>query len=181
MNSFMKTVQTNAIVRAVLFMVLGLVLMLVPGVTLVTIVFLVGAVFAVSGLVSLLAYGRKGSPSYKMSGALTTGICFLVVALVMFVFPTAVAGFFSVLLGAVIILCGVANIVRSLGMLREFGGNSWIAWAVVGVLVVIGGVVIVWNPFETTAVFVMVLGALLLANGASDLFVELGVRKHVAR
>ena len=65
MNSFMKTVQTNAIVQAVLFMVLGLVLMFVPDITLVTIVYLLAAIFAVSGLVSIFAYMREGSPSYE--------------------------------------------------------------------------------------------------------------------
>lgn len=178
MGSFMKTVQTNAIVQAVLFMALGLVLMFVPDITLVTIVYLVAAVFAVSGLVSIFAYMRSGSPSYKMSGALTTGIFLLVVALVMFAFPAAVAGFFSILLGGVLILCGVANLVRSAG-LREFGGNAWIAYAVLSLVVAIGGVVVIWNPFATTMVFVMVLGALLFVNGASNLVVEMSVRRHV--
>ncbi len=178
MGSFMKTVQTNAIVQAVLFMALGLVLMFVPDITLVTIVYLVAAVFAVSGLVSIFAYMRSGSPSYKMSGALTTGIFLLVVALVMFAFPAAVAGFFSMLLGGVLILCGVANLVRSAG-LREFGGNAWIAYAVLSLVVAIGGVVVIWNPFATTMVFVMVLGALLFVNGASNLVVEMSVRRHV--
>ena len=178
MGSFMKTVQTNAIVQAVLFMALGLVLMFVPDITLVTIVYLVAAVFAVSGLVSIFAYMRSGSPSYKMSGALTTGIFLLVVALVMFAFPAAVAGFFSMLLGGVLILCGVANLVRSAG-LREFGGNAWIAYAVLSLVVAIGGVGVIWNPFATTMVFVMVLGALLFVNGASNLVVEMSVRRHV--
>lgn len=178
MSSFMNTVQSNAIVQSALFMVLGLVLMLVPDITLVTIVYLIGAIFAVSGVISIISYMREGSASYKMSGALTTGIFLLVVAVVMFAFPTAAAGFFSILLGAVLILCGIANIVRAVG-LREFGGNAWIAYTIVSALVAIGGVVIIWNPFESTVVFVVVLGALLFANGLINLVVELSVRHYL--
>lgn len=178
MSSFMRTVQTNAIVQSVLFMALGLVLMLIPDITLVTIVYLVGAIFAVSGIVSIFAYMRKDSPSYKMSGALTTGIFLLVVAVVMFAFPAAVAGFFSMLLGAVLILCGIANMVRSVG-LRDFGGYAWIAYTIVSIIVAIGGVIIIWNPFESTVVFVVVLGALLFVNGLINLVVELSVRHYV--
>ncbi len=178
MGSFMKTVQTNTVVQAILFIVLGLVLLIVPDITLVTIVYLVGAIFAVSALISLVAYFRQGSPSYRMSGALTTGIFMAVVALVMFVFPTAVAGFFSILLGAVLILCGIANTVRSVGM-REFGGSMWVVGTVISLLVAIGGVVIIWNPFDTTVIFVMVLGALLLVTGVSNLVIELSVRKQL--
>ena len=46
-------------------------------------------------------------------------------------------------------------------------------------VVAIGGVVVIWNPFATTMVFVMVLGALLFVNGASNLVVEMSVRRHV--
>lgn len=179
MESFMKTVQTNGIVQAVLFIVLGLVLLVVPDITLVTIVYLVGAIFAVSAIVSLVSYFRKGSASYMMSGALTTGIFLAVIALVMFVFPAAVAGFFSILLGAVLILCGIANTVRSIGM-RDFGGSMWIVSTVISVIVAIGGVVIIWNPFETTVLFVMVLGVLLVITGASNLVIELAIRKNVS-
>lgn len=178
MGSFMKTVQTNGIVQAVLFIALGLVLLVVPDITLVTIVYCVGAIFAVSAIVSLVSYFRPGSASYKMSGALTTGIFLAVVAVVMFAFPAAVAGFFSILLGAVLILCGIANTVRSVGM-RDFGGNTWIVSTVISVIVAIGGVVIIWNPFETTVLFVMVLGALLIVTGASSLVIELAVRKSL--
>lgn len=179
MESFMKTVQTNGIVQAVLFIVLGLVLLVVPDITLVTIVYLVGAIFAVSAIVSLVSYFRKGSASYMMSGALTTGIFLAVIALVMFVFPAAVAGFFSILLGAVLILCGIANTVRSIGM-RDFGGSMWIVSTIISVIVAIGGVVIIWNPFETTVLFVMVLGVLLVITGASNLVIELAIRKNVS-
>lgn len=177
MASFMRTVQTNTLVQAVLFIVLGLVLLLMPGITLVTIVYMIGAIFAVSAVVSFVAYFRSGSASYRSSGALTTGIFLAIVALVMFIFPTAVAGFFSVLLGAVLILCGVANTVRSLGM-RVFSSSMWVVGTIVGILIAIGGVIVIWNPFDTTVVFVMVLGALLVLTGASDLIIEVCARKQ---
>lgn len=180
MESFMKTVQTNGIVQAVLFIVLGLVLLVVPDITLVTIVYCLGAIFAISAVISLVSYFRKGSTSYMMSGALTTGIFLGVIAIVMFVFPAAVAGFFSILLGAVLILCGIANTVRSIGM-REFGGSMWIASTVISIIVAIGGIVIIWNPFETTVIFVMVLGVLLVVTGASNLVIELAMKKNLSQ
>lgn len=178
MDSFMKTVQSNSIVQAILFIILGLVLLIIPDITLVTIVYCVGAVFAVSGIVSLVAYFRKNSPSYQMQGALTTAIFCIIIALVMFIFPAAVAGFFSILLGAVLILVGIANTIRAIGM-RDLGGSMWAMGLVVSLIVAIGGVVIIWNPFETTVIFVMVLGLLLLVTGISDLLLEASARKRI--
>lgn len=178
MRSFMNTVQSNGIAQAILFVVLGLILLLVPDMTLVTIVYCIGVIFVVSGALSIAAYYRPKSPSHQMTGALSTGIFLLIIALIMFIFPTAVAGFFTVLLGAILILCGVVNTIRALGM-QAAGQGIWITNIILGIAVALGGVLIIWNPFETTVLLVQVLGILFLITGASDLMVEFGARKRL--
>lgn len=178
MGDFLKTVQNNALLQAILFIVLGLVLLLFPNITLIAIVICIGAIFAISGAISLAAYFRKSSASYKMSGALTTAIFCFVIAIVMFLFPVATASFFSVLFGAVLILCGIANMVRALSV-RVVDTSLWIIGCALGALTIVGGILIIWNPFATSSLFVMILGALLVLNGITDLFVELAVRKSL--
>ena len=75
-------------------------------------------------------------------------------------------------------LCGVVNAVRSVE-LRGLDGYSWIVGLVVSVLIAIGGVVIIWNPFESTVTFIMVLGALLAVNGGADLLIEWRSREQL--
>lgn len=178
MTDFLKTIQSNAILQAVLFIILGLVLLFFPGITLVAIVYGIGAIFVLSGIISLVAYFKKDSPSYKMSGALTAGIFCLVIALIMFVFPIAIAGFFSVLLGAILILCGIVNTIRSIA-LRGVSTSLWMVGCILGIITIIGGAIIIWNPFDTSALFIMILGILFLTNGITGIFVELAVRKNL--
>ena len=47
-----------------------------------------------------------------------------------------------------------------------------IAVAVAAVIVGVGGVLIVVNPWGASMTFVLVLGAAFIANGAVDLFIE---------
>ena len=47
------------------------------------------------------------------------------------------------------------------------------------VLIAIGGVVIIWNPFESTVTFIMALGALLAVNGGADLLIEWRSREQL--
>ena len=56
----------------------------------------------------------------------------------------------------------------------------WVILVVIAALVAIGGIVVIWNPFETTVLFVMVLGVLLVVTGASNLVIELAIRKNLA-
>ncbi len=171
MNAFLEAVRSNMLIQAIVFIVLGLFILLWPGVTITTIVYLFGAIFAVSGIASLVGYGRRSSRSYHAPAVLTSGVFMVILALVVFLFPEAIASLFSLLLGIVLALCGVVSAVRAVE-LRRFGGSTWIAALVIGAVVAIGGIVIIANPFETTLMFIYVLGALMVVNGAGDLLIE---------
>lgn len=177
MESFIKVVQSNMLVQAIVFILLGLFIIFWPGITITTIIYLFAAIFAISGIASLISYARTSSRSYKSPGVLTSGILLCVLALIVFLFPQQVASFISLILGIILVLCGVVSAVRSFE-LRAFGGNSWIVSLVLGVAVAIGGIVIIANPFDTTIVFIYVLGGLMVLNGVADLFIEIRSRQE---
>lgn len=171
MKGFLNAVRSNMWMQAIVFIVLGLFVLLWPGITVTTIVYLFGAIFALSGIASLIGYGRASSQSYKSPAVLTSGIFMCVLAFIVFMFPQAVASLISLLLGIVLVLCGVVSAVRSFDM-RVFGGYSWIAGLAIGAIVAIGGIVVIANPFETTLMFIYVVGALMVLNGVGDLIIE---------
>lgn len=168
------------LIQAIVFIVLGLFILFWPGVTVTTIVYLFGAIFAISGIASLVGYARQSSRSYHSPAVLTSGVFMVILALVVFIFPQAIASLFSLLLGIVLALCGVVSAVRALE-LRSLGGSSWIIGLVIGAVVAIGGIVIIANPFETTLMFIYVLGALMVVNGVGDLLIERDGRRALKR
>lgn len=175
MNSFLDIVKSNIIAQAVLSIIVGLLLMFWPGITIVTVLYLVGIIFAIMGISSLISY-FKALESARITGMLATGVFFCVLALIVFLFPQVIAGFFSVILGIILVICGAVNAVRAME-LKSYGGNSWIASIILSVLIAIGGVVIIANPFQTTALLVFVLGLIIASNGIVDLIIEAQLRK----
>lgn len=175
MDSFMNIVRSNIIVQAVLSIVVGLLLMFWPGITIVTVLYLVGIIFAIMGISSLITYFRAAEAD-RSTGVLATGVLFGIIALIVFLFPQVIAGFFSVVLGIILVICGAVNAVRSME-LKKYGQSSWIASLVLSVLIMIGGVVIIANPFQTTSLFVFVLGLIIASNGIIDLIIEAQMRK----
>ena len=71
-----------------------------------------------------------------------------------------------------LVVGGAVNAARAIE-LRRYRGGTWTIALVAGIVVALGGVVIVVNPFETTVTFVLVLGVLLVLKGAADLLVSL--------
>ncbi len=170
MESFLDMVCSSIVVQGVLSIVLGALLAFVPQITTITVINLLALYLAITGIVSLVTYFRsknqKNSPS-----VLVAGVLFLLIALIVFLSPQAVAGILSLLLGVLLTVSGVVDIMRSLE-LRKRRGSAWAATLVVSIVVAIGGIIIIINPFETAMVFVAVLGVLLMVKGIIDLAIE---------
>lgn len=167
MEKFLNLVRSNNMVQAVLCIAFGLFLMIYPSITVQGIILLFGVALAVMGAAGLVSYFRQRSVRYRDSGTLMSAVFYVIIALIAFIFPKVIAGFFSV----VLILLAIVNVVRAFG-LRAFGSSIWIAVLATAVLVGIGGVLIVVNPWGASMTFVLVLGATFIVNGAVDLFIE---------
>ncbi len=170
MEKFLNAVRSSNLVQALLCIAFGLFLMFCPSLTVRGIITAFGAILAVAGAVSLVMYFRQRGVRRDV-GSLSTGILCLMIALLAFAFPRVIAGFFSLAFGVILMLCALVNMVRAFG-LRAFGGGIWIVVLVVSLLVGVGGLLVVVNPFRATLTFVFMLGAIFVANGAVDLFIE---------
>ena len=171
MEKFLNLVRSNNMVQAVLCIAFGLFLMIYPSITVQGIILLFGVALAVMGAAGLVSYFRQRSVRYRDSGTLMSAVFYVINALIAFIYPKEIAGFFTVLLGEVLILLAIVNVVRAFG-LRAFGSSIWIAVLATAVLVGIGGVLIVVNPWGASMTFVLVPGATFIVNGAVDLFIE---------
>lgn len=120
MQSFLNVVKSNIVAQAIISIVVGLLLMFWPGITIVTVLYLVGVVFAVMGISSLISYFRAPEAERQV-GVVATGVFFCLVALIVFLFPQVIAGFFSVVLGIILVICGAVN-AGALGRAQEVRG-----------------------------------------------------------
>lgn len=173
MESFFKTVRSNMIAQAVCSIVLGLVLALMPGVSTITIVYLLGVWLALAGAASLVAYFRSSGMRYHAPGVLANAVVLIVLAIIVFALPIPIAGFFALLLGILLLASGIVNIARAVE-LRGYAVSTaeWVLALVMGCIVAIGGLVVVVNPFGTTVLLVLMLGIMLVVKGITDLIVE---------
>lgn len=171
MKSFLEALRSNMLAQAVTSIALGIFLAFWPGVTILTVVYLLALYLAVSGVASLVAYFRSSGARYRSAGVLANAILLLVLALLVFLFPEAVGGFFSLILGILLTIGGIVNAVRSVE-LRAYQGSTWVVTLILSAIIAIGGLVIIVNPFATTAMFVLVLGVLLIVKGVADLVIE---------
>lgn len=168
MSSFVKTLSSNLIVQAILLVIVGAVLLLMPGITMITVVYILAFMLTICGAWAIISVFRNGGPKDGNTPTLVLGIALLIIPILMFIMPNVVAEFISLLVGILLIVSGMLNCVRSFEI-RKDSSNTWKISMVISIIIACAGILLLCNPFAAASLFVQVLGISLIANGISDL------------
>ncbi|MBQ5943776.1 MAG: DUF308 domain-containing protein [Bacteroidales bacterium] len=166
--------KLSSILRACAAIGIGLVMILATDAT-VTVVKIVAAFLMVVGVVSLVVglIDRK-TGSLPLLG--TNAVVDLVLGVLLFLYPTQVAGFIVYAIGAVLIIFGILQLIVLIGALSLIGGGF--LTLVLSICAIIGGIILVFNPF-TMKVMSILAGAALIVYGVQELMSAWKVRKAV--
>lgn len=160
MGSKIKAIQ---ILQAAGYILLGLFLVLKPDTSVWAICYGCGVIAAAYGLLHVLQC-RKG----KAKGELILGVIFIALGVFCLITPQTVVSFLPFLLGVVLMLDGISKIQRALD-LRVLDAIGWGKLLTIGILLMIVGVALLFNPFGAVKMTMVFFGACLLIDGALDL------------
>lgn len=92
--------------------------------------------------------------------------------------PESVVALLTVLLGAVLLLHGFLDI-QDCVQAKRCGYARWWLILLLGIATVALGALIIWNPFTTNAVLMIVSGLSLIFDGVSDIVIVSRISKIV--
>ncbi len=138
---------------------IGFVLLMVPGLTLVTVAVIAGCMFLAAGIVDAWAYFKYRSLEGLSGWALAYAVCDIVLGVLLIVHPIASAVVIPWVMGIFIIAYGLFEIVAAVRFHRDMTGWGWLLFA--GVVSVLCGFAFIVAP-ETFAFF---LGFFLMVRG----------------
>lgn len=170
MTDFLKGLKANYTVSAMLCIAFGLVLLVWPGTTTRIVCILFGS--------ALLAYGgfqtviclRSAERTFFSQGMLIFGIVVAVIGLWILFRPEMIIMAVPVIIGVVVLIHGVQNVIQAIDLQKENYDKWWIA-LLFGILTVIFGGVLVYNPFGAVEMVVRMIGIFLIYDGASDMWI----------
>lgn len=160
---------------AVILIIMGIALIVKRDFAMLTICTIVGIMLIVGGVASIITY-MTGTRRVFGAGELILGIIELALGIFITVRPAAIINFLGVLFAAILILHGIGNIVETrLG--RKYGDNRWLVSGCLGLVSVLMGFLILWNPFSSAAMLIVIVGIALIYAGVVDLLVLFRVKK----
>lgn len=164
----------NSMYRSVLAIILGLVVMLWPGAAIKYIIMLIGIIFLVTGLISfIVSYQNKD----KQSGGLTSfsGIGSIVLGVLLLCIPSSFATIFMFLLGFVLVIAAIGQFV-TLAAARQFGYAAPVGY-LFPVLILIAGIVILFDPFKSAESIFIIFGLTAVFYGITNLVNQYKINK----
>lgn len=167
MKDFLKALKKGMLLGGVFSVVLGLVLILFPGIVENSLRFLLGGGLFLFGLLEVVFVFAK--PNGLLSvGRMIPGILALAVGLVfLFRFDTFVS-LFWILVGLAILVDGVYKLQYAFELKAALVKNWWVN-LLLALLTLIFASILMIQPFDVQLSMTYLCGALLLANGIFDL------------
>jgi uncharacterized membrane protein HdeD (DUF308 family) len=160
--------------RAVFALALGLVMLIVPGVTLLLVAWAFGIYALVDGAAQIVdAIRRRQRPRWWI--ALLLGLIGVVAGVIALIWPFLTAVLLAVLVGSWALVTGAIEIVSAMRQRRERRRTAWLV--VAGLLSVVAGVLILIWPVHGAFAVAMLLGVFATAYGVVLAGLALAVRR----
>lgn len=175
-----KKELAGQLISAVIYITLGLILALNPGMSANLICSGVGVCSLAYGAFSILLYYLRRRDGDVSRFALPVGIAFAALGVFCLIAPEVVLSIIPLLFGVVLLIDGAGKLGRALELCRA-GVPGWGTVLAVAALVMLFGVLLVTQPYMAVETVMRLFGAMLAADGAIELYFMLRVYRNAGR
>ena len=174
----LKAIRNSLVLLALLYIVLGVVLILFPATSLNLACLLIGAVTLLYGVVRIFGYTRAGEGEASRL-ELAFGIVLAALGVFLLVCPQLLVSLIPIALGAYLLVDSFSAIKRSLEW-KSLGFSRWWVSFLVSLVLALFGLVMILRPFTLVANLVVFIGVGFLFDGVFTL-VQLIVNERAFR
>ena len=171
----LRALDNHNVIISILMIVIGLVLVLWPGHVMTTAMTIVGIALLIGGVIAIFSWyrGRMRDVGFL---TLAEGILLAVAGVIVLVAKRQLISLAPLVVGIVVLLNGIINLAQALDQRRE-GYARWTVSMALAVGTIVLGLLVALNPFKAMELVVVAIGAVIIYNGASNLWIESRYRK----
>ena len=157
----------DVIMASLLYVALGIVVLVIPGIMFKTLVYLIGAFLIVVGAVSMICYLLRDAHQNYFRNDFVYGLIEITIGIIVLYKVEEIRQLVPVILGILVVTSGCRKLQDVIDMKRMEYGN-WIAMLVLAAANVIFGVWIILDPLKMEEVLERLIGIGLIVSGMTD-------------
>lgn len=164
----LKGIKMQSVLIAILFILLGSVLVINPLGTTRTICYTIGSIILGAGIIFIIIYLVSDFKYNLKKNKLVIGIVLAIVGILFFVLYSIIVSVIPTVIGVLIFINGLTKLQTALDARRINKDNS--SWMIiVAAVVILVGALAIFNPFGVSGFILRILGIFLIISGITDL------------
>lgn len=163
-----RSADFYAILLSVFYVLLGLVLIIWPASSALTICYAVGALFILAGLFYSICYFTKNHYNSMLGQSLAIGLVLLVIGLFVILRAESILKAMPFMIGVLLVFDSATKVQAALD-LRRTGYSRWSSALLIGAVTAVLGLILIWNPFSAVVVLNIFIGVCLILNAVANL------------
>ena len=173
MISFKATNPNRLLVRGIISIIIGITVIVAPGLSLATVMQVLGALMVVDGIIALLVnYYGKNKSTFLIVPRGTTN---LFIGIILLIFPSLLINVFVFVIGLLLVLAGFSQLTNIIGG-RSTLGFSW-GLTIISLVALIAGIVLLTKPFESAEAILTFFGVIVSIYGIGEVIWSVKIRK----
>jgi len=176
MKEAFKRVTVSMICSSIIAFILGLIMVISPGLSMVTMGIIVGIYMIIHGVV-LVALDFKSNMNYSPFDGIVSGILFIILGILLIAMPGILSLALTLALGVWIILTSVSTI--RLALVVKGKNSNWVLILLFGMLDLVVGILILFNPFASSISITVLSGAIIMAHSVINIIDMIIIKKNI--
>lgn len=168
--NYIKSLKVNYSLSAVICVILGIVLLVWPGQSTQVVCMVLGIVLGGFGLIQIILYLATKEKTMVSHSMMMLGVVLAVIGGWIVLKPETIIKAVPMIVGILIVIHGFHNAVQAIDLKKMQYDNWWVA-LLLSLLTVALGVVLICNPFIIVDTVVRIIGAFLVYDGLSDMWI----------
>lgn len=161
MKDFFRKTTTSIIVSSVVAFIIGLIMAVVPKMSLDVMGIVLGVYIIIHGI-TLIGLNFATHSVYVPFYGIMSGLLSIIVGILLVAMPNIMSTIFAIALGIWIILSSI-NVI-SIAITVKQRVSNWGLWLLLGVIDLICGIIILFNPFASSISIVMLGGIIIMIH-----------------
>ena len=164
----LKGIKLQSVLIAIVFILLGTVLVINPLGTTRTICYSIGSIILGAGIVFIIIYLVSDYKDNIKKNKLVIGIVLAIIGILFFVLYRLVVSVIPTVIGVLIFINGLTKLQTALDA-RRINKDKSLWMIIMAVVVILVGAFAIINPFGVSGLVLRVLGIILMISGITDL------------
>ena len=169
MRASLKSVRSTMVIMMIAAVAIGLIYIFSPVPAMEVVCYIIASAMCVYGVYSFVEYFVKSKTDAFGSFGLVRGVALVAFGIFIFLNPQFVSQMLASIVGIALILDGVVKAQYSVDLLRLKSERWWHLLIPAGVALILG-IIVVFNPTQTAAAFMVFVGIALIVDALADLF-----------